>query len=146
MLNRRKRLPEIPAAQPGFDVRHRQAAIERTQRATKSSGGVALHHHQVRRFFHQHRVERRHNARRRFSQRLSRPHHVQIIVRSDRERLQGLIQQAAVLRRHNDAGLEFVGTSKNRRATGASLIASGRVPRTIAIFKEWISSVPDQVR
>jgi hypothetical protein len=28
------------------------------------------------------------------------------------------------------------GTSKNRRATGASLIASGRVPRTIAIFKE----------
>src|SRR5260221_4592375 len=34
------------------------------------------------------------------------------------------------------------GTSKNRRATGASLIASGRVPRTIAIFRLWTASAP----
>src|SRR5258706_10691267 len=34
------------------------------------------------------------------------------------------------------------GTSKNRRATGASLIASGRVPRTMAIFSGWTSSAP----
>ena len=105
----RKRLPEIAGAQPGLDMRHRHAAIERAQRAAKSSGGVALHHHQVRRFFRQHRVERRHNARRRFGQRLPRPHHVQIVVRSNRERLQRLIEQAAMLRRHNDASFEFVG-------------------------------------
>ena len=86
-----------------------QTAIERAQRATKSGCGVALHDHQVGRLLFEHRIERSHNARGGLSQSLPGTHHVQVVVRRDGERLQGLIEQTPVLRRHDDAGFEFVG-------------------------------------
>ena len=70
----------------------------------------ALNQHQIRIFFHQHRLERRDDARRRFKQALARPHAVEIIVRQDREGLERLIEKAAMLGRHCYPRFEFVGS------------------------------------
>ena len=99
----RKRLRQIAGAQSGLDVSHGNVLVEGRQRARQRGGGIALHQDHVGPFGRQDGLQLREDARGGLRQRLSRLHHVQVVIRRHLERRQHLVQHAAMLRRH--AGL-----------------------------------------
>ena len=79
---------------------HRHPGVERGQRAAESGRRIALHQHQAGALRFEHGFERRHHPRRQLRQALARRHAVQVVIGTDAEHAEHLVEQAAVLRRH----------------------------------------------
>jgi hypothetical protein len=109
-----KRRGRIARSEAGLDVRDGHARVERRERGGEGAGGVALHDHDVRTQGGESAVERREQPRGEIAEPLIRPHHVQIDVGHDAERIEHLPEHLAVLRGGDDHRLQAVGV----RATG----------------------------
>ena len=90
----------VPGAQASLYVSERDPEIERRESPAERGRGVALHQHHIRPLRRDHRLERGHHPRCRFSERLPATHHVQIMVGSDPEGLEDLVQHLAMLPGH----------------------------------------------
>ena len=69
-------------------------------------GGIALHHDYIEWLHGQNRIERRQHARRDLRESLSGLHQIEIVVGTDLESGQHLVQHGAVLRSGADAHIE----------------------------------------
>ncbi len=103
----RERVVNVMTAQARFDMPDGNLAVVSCQRRSKSGGSVALHQHHVglepvTRIFY--RVQ---YARGEGVQRLIWTHYIQIKVRLDLEKFQGVVEHAAMLTRMNDCGLKL---------------------------------------
>ena len=99
-----ERLVEIPGAQPGFDVRDRNTAVEGGQGAAEGGRRVALHYRHIGLGFGKRLLQGLDDASRGLKQRLPRRHHVQIVIRRYAEGRQDLIEHPAMLTGHADFG------------------------------------------
>jgi hypothetical protein len=86
----------------GLDVGHRHSHIEGREGSAKRGGGLALDDRKSGRHLGQDRFEGGKDSRGRLVQCLVRRHHVEVEIGRDLERIQHLIEHAAVLRRHAD--------------------------------------------
>ena len=92
-----KGLGQIPGAQAGFHVAHRNAAVKRRQRAGRGRAGVAVHQHVVGLFLLQHAIGTCHHAGEQAVERLVGLHDGEIVLRLQAEQIHHLVQHLPVL-------------------------------------------------
>ena len=109
-----KRLAHVAGAQPGFDMRDGNAAVERRERAAQRSGGIALDQNVIRPLCRENIFQSGDDRGRGFKQGLAGPHQVEVVVGRDREGLENLVEQAAMLRRGGDPDVELAGPLAQR--------------------------------
>ena len=98
---------DIPRAQPGLHMPHRDAQIIGRERGGKGGRRVALHEDDVRLFRFQHALEPFENAGCYVKERLRILHNGEIVVRHDGKRCKDLVEHLAVLSRDADNGFYF---------------------------------------
>ena len=132
-----KWLRQVSGAQTGFHVSYRHMLVESRQSRCKCGGSITLHQHQVRTLRMNYRFERRQDARRDLRQGLPRLHQIQVVIGSYFEGGEHLVKHGAVLCSHARAYFEMCALAQFN-STGQSLIASGRVPKTMSIFRNIV--------
>ena len=95
---------DIPRAQSGLHMAHRDAQVIGRKRGGKGGRRVALHKDDIRLFRFQHALESFENAGRYVKERLRVLHNGEIVIRRDGERFEDLIEHLAVLPRDADNG------------------------------------------
>lgn len=103
--------------------------VEGGERPGQRGRRVALDHHQVGPLPAQELAEPLHQTGRQIGELLAVAHHVEGVPDVDPQQPQHLVEHLAVLAGGHDDRLELR-TADSARASGASLIASGRVPST----------------
>jgi hypothetical protein len=115
----RKRRVLASCAQPRLDVADGKLPVERGVTSCERARVVPLHEHEVGSLAGEGSVEAGERANRDVGERLSLGHDVEVLVRLDSKDAQDLVEHRAVLRRHDDVGLEGVAPvierSKDRR-------------------------------
>jgi len=101
-----KWLRHVAGAKAGFDVTHGNARVKSGERSTERRGSVALHNDPVGTFARDHVFESRDDSRCRLEQALAGLHQIQIVIRTDGEGRQDLIEKITMLRRYRDTCFE----------------------------------------
>ncbi len=100
---------EIAGAQPGLDVPHLDAAVERRQRSRQHRRGVPLDEDEIRPPLDEHPVEALQHPGGDVGERLAGAHHVEVDVRPQAEGLERTVEHLAMLRRGAQGHLEALG-------------------------------------
>ena len=101
----RKRPRHVAGAEPRFDVRYRNMAVERRERGRHGRRSVALNGDHRGLVVHENGIESGQHPRGDLRKALSRRHEVQVVIGADTEASQDLVEQRPVLRSDADARL-----------------------------------------
>ena len=109
----RKGRCKVERAQAGFNVRHRDAGVERTQSTGQRCGGVALHDSERGLHLQENLLKPGNQPRGEGGQSLARLHQIEIEIGRDSEYREHLIEHLAVLGRDADKGIQMGLLPKN---------------------------------
>lgn len=101
---------DIVRAQARLDVAHGDLKVEARERRGEAGRGVAVHEHDIGPFVLEDRLELEQHAARNVEQRLAGLHDLKVVVGSNAEDAQHLVEHLAVLARHGYDCLELIRT------------------------------------